>query len=166
MRRIISLSFLYAGFFSLTASAQKPELVVQTGHSAAVRSVAFSHDGRTLASGSSYGTIKLWDVRNARELRTLKHKSHSIVMAAAPNLTSERDLPSLAGQSEMIRSVAFSPDDRMLASAILDIKLWDVARGNELRTLSGQTIGVSCVAFSPDGRTLRAEVRTKSSFGM
>jgi hypothetical protein len=43
-------SSLCAGLYSLTASAQKPELVVQTGHSDVIESVAFSPDGQTLAS--------------------------------------------------------------------------------------------------------------------
>lgn len=52
--------------------AQKPELVVQTGHSDDVMSIAFSPDGKILASGSSDGTIKLWDVATGKEIRTLK----------------------------------------------------------------------------------------------
>ena len=57
--------------------AQKPELVVQTGHSHRVESVAFSRDGKTLASGSEDNTIKLWDVSSGTELRTLTGHSSS-----------------------------------------------------------------------------------------
>ena len=148
MRTIIQFSFLYVWMVSLTASAQNPELVVQTGHTATVRCVAFSHDGKTLASGSFYGTIKLWDLRSGREIRTLKQKSgRATIEALMPNLP-------IAGQSEGIRSVAFSPDDSVLASAVLEIKLWEVSSGRELRTLSGHTISVNSIAFSPDGQTL------------
>jgi hypothetical protein len=94
--------------------------------------VAFSPDGRLLASGSLDATIKLWEVASGREVRTL------------------------SGHTGGVTSVAFSPDGRLLASGSLDatIKLWEVASGREVRTLSGHTGGVTSVAFSPDGRLL------------
>ncbi|MEH2395791.1 MAG: hypothetical protein V7K21_30510, partial [Nostoc sp.] len=103
-----------------------------TGHSNCIRSVAFSPDGQTLASGSSDNTIKLWDVRRGNLLQTL------------------------TGHSGWVRSLAFSPDGQTLASGSDDdtIKLWDVRRGNLLQTLRGHSYSVYSVAFSPDGQTL------------
>ncbi|MBW4612648.1 MAG: hypothetical protein KME21_05095 [Desmonostoc vinosum HA7617-LM4] len=58
--------------------------------------------------------------------------------------------------SDGVTSVAFSPDDRTLASGSRDktIKIWNLATGQEITTLNGHSNWVTSVAFSPDGRTL------------
>jgi WD40 repeat protein len=62
----------------------------------------------------------------------------------------------LTGHSDIVRSVAISPDGQILASGSLDrtIKLWNLATGELLNTIAGHTGGVTCVTFSPDGQTL------------
>jgi WD40 repeat protein len=151
--RVVRGSFcLCAAFLSLAASGQRPDLVVQSAHTGQIRSLAFSHDGRTLASGSTFGAVKLWDVRSRRELRTLKHNESGVVLSVT--LQSQRDMPGYIGIGDSIRTVAFSPDDRILATAKLKIKLWNVADGKEIMTLPGHTISISSLAFSPDGRIL------------
>lgn len=119
-------------FASAVGFAQKPELVVQTGHSSSITSVALSTDGKMIASGSWDNTIKLWEVATGRELRTL------------------------TGHANWVRSVSFSPDGRTLASGSQDntIKLWEVPAGRELRTLTGHGGWIHSVAFSADGKTL------------
>jgi WD40 repeat protein len=119
---------------SFTARADKPELIVQRGHSAHIRAIAVSPDGKILASGSSSPeqVIKLWEVDTGVEFRTL------------------------TGHTDSVVSLAFSPDGKILASGSYDttIKLWDVLTGAELQTLKGHTNIVVSIAFSPDGKRL------------
>ena len=102
-----------------------------SGHSGFVMSVAFSPDGKILASASSDGKIKLWDT------------------------DSRKEIAQLSGHSKAVHSVAFSPDGKRLAAAWgIDIKLWDVANKKEIATLTGHGLFVSSVAFNPDGKIL------------
>ena len=110
------------------------------GHGDAVQSVAFSPDGKTLASGSDDKTIILWDVSN-------------------PKIPVQLGAP-LRGHGDLVFSVAFSPDGKTLASGSGDstIILWDVSNPQVSvqlgAPLSGHGGPVSSVAFSPDGKTL------------
>ncbi len=92
----------------------KPELVVQTGHINFVNSVAFSPDGKTLASGSGDKTVKLWNVESGQQIKSFE------------------------GHSNWVSTVAFSPLNNLLISGSLDstLKLWDKDTGNLTATLT------------------------------
>lgn len=101
-----------------------------------VYSVAFSPDGKTLASGSFDKTIIFWDVSAKKSFR-----------------------PPLVGHEAWVDSIAFRPDGRVLASADVDgvILMWDTATGQRLGSgLRMPEKGYTRIAFSPDGKTLAA----------
>jgi WD40 repeat protein/transcriptional regulator with XRE-family HTH domain len=113
---------------AMLAAAALP-MAILTGHTGAVFSVAFSPDGKILATGNDHGTVRLWDLATHRQITTLiRHRG-------------------------VVLSVAFSPDGKTLATANADgtVRLWDLATHRPITTLTGVVLSV---AFSPDGKTL------------
>jgi len=97
------------------------------------RCLSFSADGRTLATGSDDGVVRLWDMPSAGERAALRVHEN------------------------VVRSVAFSPDGRRLVSSAQDARiiLWDTVRNTAIRSFLEETPNpVRIVAFSPDGRDL------------
>ena len=99
------------------------------GHGKGVNKVAFSRDGKLLASGATDNTIKIWDVATRTEVRTL------------------------TGHTSVIESIDFTPDGRLLASASEDGStfLWDTKSGEHLLTLISLDDGAEWMVVTPQG---------------
>ncbi|BCL34375.1 pentapeptide repeat-containing protein [Nostoc sp. MS1] len=139
-----------------------------------VCTVAFSLDGKLLATGEEDGRVRLWNANSGKELLTLIGHSSGVNSVAwsgdGLTLASGSDdetvklwdvqagdcLLTLAGHDSRVNSVAWSGDGLTLASGSGDetVKLWDVQTGDCLLTLAGHDSRVNSVAWSGDGLTL------------
>ena len=145
-------------------------------HTDTIRALAFAPDGRTLATGSWDGSIKVWDIESGALLWTSWYRDNIECLAFSPNgrtlasgggdgtvqfwdATSGIHRQTLSNQNGPVLALSWSPDGNLLASGGIDggIQLWQHPFGQSemsVRRLSGHTNWVSGLAFAPDGRTL------------
>ncbi|MBV9867849.1 MAG: caspase family protein [Abitibacteriaceae bacterium] len=149
---ILHLQFNVWGFQALDGVTQvssphqvallRPELDLEIGHSGAIQGLAFAPDGKTLASGSLDGTVKLWDVATGQ----LKH-------------TIEEDRIAITGKAHYLNSVvalAYSPDGKLLVWGRMDgtVEVWNTDASHIQKNFKSDQKNLRALAIAPDGITL------------
>ena len=111
-----------------------PAAMTLKGGSEHVESVAFSRDGRIVASGGWDDSVSLWDVETGKKIAVLK------------------------GHLGSVSALSFAPDGKTLVSASYDgtVKLWDIATRKNTHTLKAHSKILYALAISPDGKTIAA----------
>jgi WD40 repeat protein len=146
MRRLVVFGILFLDillFISVVGSSSdasdlNPRTLI--GSQDAVNSLAFSPNGKILASGGDDAIVNLWDTATGKKVNTLRGHDASVFADSS-------------GTRGSVNSVAFSPDGRLLASGGRDsVILWDTTSGEKMKSLGSNA--VNSVAFSPDGRLL------------
>lgn len=153
-------------------------LALKVGPLPPVTALVFSPDGKILAVGG-YRAVTLWNLPTGKALTTISHLPGPVqalafrgdgtqlaVAGGAPGSSGEVQVfdaktfskvgPTLEGHTDVVMSVAWSPDGKWLATGAQDktARLWQWPEGKELKVFKDHSDGVTRVCFSPDGKAL------------
>ena len=158
------------------APRQQPMTAGKYNAYSVIESVAFSPDGKLLASGGIDNTVRLWDVQKRKEI-FIREPGQSewgsiFAVAFSPDgkilvsagsegihlwVVAEHKLIGTLIEEEYVKTLAFSPDGRFLAAgAGRKIRVWDMKSLAELTTFEGSAPQITSLAFGSDGKTLIA----------
>ncbi len=142
------------------------------GHKDIVNAVAYSPDGKILATGGADNIVKLWSTETQKEIGSQEDPSNGIAaLSFSPDgkilaysaggvvklidTNDQRTLSTLHLGTAIVPSLAFSPDGRVLATANANqITLWNVSTGSVLANWKGHSGFITSMAYSPDGKVL------------
>ncbi len=151
------------------------------GHTSVILSLAFSLDGKYLASGqggTSNPTVRIWDMDKKKQVHVLKgHKNEIYALAFSPDgkrlisgsddhtlilwdTISGKQIATLTGHKDRVRYMSYDPKGRYIASGSWDntIRLWDGMTGRFIKILADQGTDIGSLTFSPDGTKLLSGV--------
>jgi WD40 repeat protein len=171
------------GTVRLHDAATGKELRIVGRHPHIVWSVAFTPDGKAIASaGRRHGVVRLWDVETGRMVRSYPGHAGGVsrilvtpdgkqLVAAGGSfdptiivydVATAKELHRLEGHTNLVDAIALSPDGRLLASAAGNdpVRLWDLAAGKERRRWPGLAENLKRLAFTADGAGLLAADET------
>jgi WD40 repeat protein len=153
-------------------------------HGGVIRTVAFSSDGKLLASAGHDHTLSIWDVQRQQERFRFRghtgdvlcvafsHDGHLVASGGADGTvrlwsvhgrTAGEELHTFTSKSDAVETLAFSPDGKVLAAGDDEgfLRLYDVNRRQLLRAMS-QDRAVHCLAWSTDGRMIASNAAVGS----
>jgi WD40 repeat protein len=149
-------------------------LYTYTGHSYNVNAVAWSPDGKRIASGSYDTTVQVWNAADGSQPYTYTGHSHSVnAVAWSPdgkriasggsdmtvqvwNAVDGSQPYTYQGHANSVLAVAWSPDGKRIASGSYDmtVQVWNAVDGSQPYTYHGHTNSVNAVTWSPDGKRI------------
>lgn len=142
------------------------------GHTDRIKALAFTPNGKMLASGGDDGTIRLWDVSTGTQLLNLPSgKTRALALSPDGKILASTNSPfkiqlwdivngqqmtSIQGNNGTVEVLAFSHDSKILVSGSWDgkIRLWGVTTNKMLSTVKGHTTDIKALVFSEDGKSI------------